>query len=78
MCLSAAAWAKICTIVFGAYRKDVDKNLFDINDDTFSDEAEASRMNLRENTPMVVEGGVLEEECAELLDGYHSFYKHTK
>ena len=77
MCLSAAAWAKIPRIYFGAYRKDVDKNLFDINGD-FSDETEAARMNLRENTEMIVQGGVLEAECAALLDGYHSAFKHTE
>jgi tRNA(Arg) A34 adenosine deaminase TadA len=69
MCLSAAAWARIPTVYFGAYRKDVSPDLFDINGD-FSDETEGARMNLRNNTHMTVKGGVLEAECAELLVGY--------
>lgn len=76
MCLSAAAWAKIPRIFFGAYRKDVDESLFDIQGN-FSDEREADRMNLRESYTMKIEGGILEQECAALLEGYHSFHKHT-
>jgi len=77
MCLSAAAWARIQTIIFGAYRKDVDASLFDIKG-AFSDEQEAARMNLRENAPMSVHGGVLETECAELLDAYRDSARHTQ
>jgi len=76
MCLSAAAWARIGTVYFGAYRKDVDESLFDIKGD-FGDEQEAARMNLRENEVMEVHGGICEDECAELLTGYHERYKHT-
>ena len=77
MCLSAAAWAKIPRVFFGAYRKDVDKNLFDIRGQ-FDDEQEAARMNLREKTSMQVKGGILEAECAELLSDYHEHAKHDK
>lgn len=76
MCLSAAAWARIGNVYFGAYRKDVDESLFDIKGD-FGDEQEAARMNLRENEVMEAHGGVCEDECAELLAGYHEHYKHT-
>lgn len=69
MCLSAAAWAQIPLLYFGAYRKDVDPSLFDING-SFSDEAEANRMNLRAPITMRVEGGILEADCAKLLEGY--------
>jgi len=75
MCLSAAAWARIPVVLFGAYRKDVDETLFDIKG-TFSDEREARRMNLREEDSMAVEGGILEKECAALLGHYHEFHKH--
>ena len=77
MCLSAAAWARIPQLYFGAYRKDVDTTLFDIKGD-FSDEAESIRMNLRENLSMKVVGGVLEEQCADLLAAYHDPPHHTK
>ncbi len=76
MCLSTAAWAKVPHVYFGAYRKDVDKSLFDIKGN-FSDEQEAKRMNLREHKGMLVHGGVLEQACADLLDGYHDFAKHS-
>jgi tRNA(Arg) A34 adenosine deaminase TadA len=69
MCLSAAAWARIPEVYFGAYKKDVDPSLFDIKGD-FSDEVEGGRMNLREKVSMKVQGGVLETECADLLVGY--------
>ncbi len=76
MCLSAAAWARVPQIFFGAYRKNVDETLFDIKGD-FSDEQEGKRMNLRENLTMKVSGGVLEAECAELLATYHEPPKHA-
>lgn len=76
MCLSAAAWARIQNVYFGAYRKDVDESLFDIKGQ-FSDEQEAARMNLRENTQMQVHGGVLEDECANLLGSYHDRARHS-
>ena len=75
MCLSAAAWAKIPRVFFGAYRKDVDENLFDIRGE-FSDEQEAERMNLREEARMHVKGGILEAECSKLLVKYHERAKH--
>jgi tRNA(Arg) A34 adenosine deaminase TadA len=75
MCLGAAAWAKIGTVYFGAYRKDVDPTLFET--DNVSDEQEALHMNLRESTSMEVRGGILESECTALLDGYHENPKHS-
>jgi tRNA(Arg) A34 adenosine deaminase TadA len=77
MCLSAAAWARISRIYFGAYRKDVSASLFDITGD-YSAESEAKRMNLRETTPMHVTGGICESECAALLLGYYDAPQHTR
>ena len=76
MCLSAAAWARIPVVYFGAYKKDVDPSLFDIKGD-FSDETESGRMNLRENTHMEVHGGVLEQECVAMLSDYHDQAHHS-
>lgn len=75
MCLSAAAWARIARVYFGAYRKDVDGSLFDVKGD-YSAEVEGSRMNLRENISMQVRGGVLEHECAMLLAEYQDSPHH--
>jgi len=76
MCLSTAAWAKIPRIYFGAYQKDVDKNLFDIKGN-YRVEEEAARMNLREETIMQAQGGILEFECAELLAEYRGLPRHS-
>lgn len=76
MCLSAAAWAKINEVYFGAYRKDVDESLFDIIGG-IDVEQEARRMNLRENIKMKAEGGILEIECAKLLKGYHEVPRYS-
>jgi tRNA(Arg) A34 adenosine deaminase TadA len=75
MCLSAAAWARIPRVFFGAYRKDVDETLFDIKGD-FSDEEEGKRMNLRENVNMQVIGGIQEEACAQLLKDHYELPHH--
>jgi tRNA(Arg) A34 adenosine deaminase TadA len=76
MCLSCAAWARIPTVYFGAYRRDVDSSLFETIHHA-GDEKEAAHMNLRENRQMHVRGGVLEAECASLLAGYHDRHHHT-
>jgi tRNA(Arg) A34 adenosine deaminase TadA len=76
MCLSAAAWARIPRVYFGAYRKDVDATLFDVRDPT-GDEQEATRMNLREPVQMKAVGGLLEAECAALLASYHDRARHA-
>lgn len=68
MCLSAAAWARIPRVVFGAYKQDVHHDsYFDIVG-KFSDEEEAKRMNIHSGGEhMQVEGGVRREECVKLL-----------
>ena len=76
MCLGAAAWARIAQVYFGARRRDVDASLFDTREQV-SDEQEAARMNLREQIRMHAYGGVLERECAALLNGYHEKFKHS-
>lgn len=76
MCLSAAAWARIPRVLFGAYKHDVDATLFDIKGD-FSDEEEGKRMNLRENINMSVIGGVNESACAALLVAHTELPHHT-
>lgn len=76
MCLSAAAWARIPRIFFGAYKRDVDETLFDIKGD-FSDEEEGRRMNLRENTSMNVIGGIQEAACTNLLVNHHEKPHHA-
>lgn len=76
MCLSAAAWARIPRVFFGAYKKDVDETLFDIKGE-FSDEEEGKRMNLRENIGMNVIGGVNRRACAQLLASHYELPHHS-
>ena len=76
MCLSCAAWAKISHVYFGSYRKDVDASLFD-QIGTIDDEKEAANMNLREVDQMHAQGGVLENECTQLLRHYQDNPKHS-
>lgn len=67
MCLSAAAWAHIGRVVFGAYKADIHRDsYFDITG-KFSDEEEAARMNIHSREHMIVVGGVARDRCTELL-----------
>lgn len=67
MCLSCAAWASIKDIYFGAYRKNVDPNLFEtLHSD--GDETAAANMRLKTQKTMHVQGGVLEDQCLALLN----------
>lgn len=67
MCLSAAAWARISRVVFGAYKNDVHRDSYFDIEGKFSDEEEAVRMNIHSHEHMVVSGGVLRQGCTELL-----------
>lgn len=73
MCLSTAAWAGLGEIYFGAYREDVAGNNYEVND--WSAEKAAPGMNIFGGGVMKIQGGVLREECAELLKGYKDWAK---
>lgn len=73
MCLSCAAWASLPALYFGAYRKDVEANQYEIND--WSAEDAAKRVRLANGGSMQVVGGILREECAALLTGYKNWSK---
>ena len=61
MCTMASIWSKVSRIVFGAGREDVHKMYFEARHvDTLDFVAKAYRDDL------VVEGGILREECAAL------------
>lgn len=66
MCLSCAAWASVEQIYFGAYRKNVDPNLFETLHST-GDEVAAANMRLKTHHKMHVQGGILEAACIALL-----------
>lgn len=73
MCLSTAAWANLSTIYFGAYRKDVFGNHYEIRD--WEAEKSAQAMNMLDGVVMKVEGGILQGACAQLMDGYKNWAK---
>lgn len=73
MCLSASAWANLSEIYFGAYREDAIGNNYEINE--WSAEKASKNMRLFSGKSMKVNGGILREECADLLKGYTNWEK---
>lgn len=73
MCLSTASWANLSEVYFGAYREDANGNNYEIND--WSAEGASEHMHLFDSRKMTVEGGILREECADLLNGYTNWEK---
>ncbi len=73
MCLSCAAWAQCSKVVFGAYRQNVVGNDYEIDD--FSAEALARRLHFADGQRMEVTGGILSQECANLLQGYRNWLR---
>jgi tRNA(Arg) A34 adenosine deaminase TadA len=64
MCFSAAHWARISRIVFGA-------SIADARSAGFNELTVSNEMMKREGgSPMAVVGGVLREECAVLFDAW--------
>ncbi len=76
MCLSAAAWARIHRVYYGVSRRMVDASLFDVRTSQ-TDVYIARKLNLRERLRMKVHGGILEDECRQLLMHYHDTAKHS-
>lgn len=60
MCLGCAGWAKLSRIVFGAFLEDVQPNPYELSDYHAIDHA-------KRITGLEVVGGVLREECANLM-----------
>lgn len=73
MCLSCAAWAQCRQVVFGAYRQNVAGNDYEIDD--FSAEELARRLHFADGQRMEVTGGILSQECADLLQGYRNWLR---
>ncbi len=76
MCLSCAAWADLPTIYFGAYRQDVSNNPYEVRGD-YSAEKQAANMQLASGGTMTVTGGILRDECSELLKDYRGWVKQA-
>ncbi len=73
MCMSTAAWANLSEVYFGAYREDVLGNNYEI--DNWSSEEASKNMHTVGGNSMSVTGGILREECTELLKDYVGWEK---
>lgn len=67
MCVSCAAWCNIGQIVFGAYQEDVPDNPYELYD--YHAEEHVVRLQLASEELAEARGGVLREECKQLMQG---------
>jgi tRNA(Arg) A34 adenosine deaminase TadA len=67
MCLGAASWAGLSKVVFGAYQEDSADNPYEIKD--YHAEKHAEKLS----SSIKVTGGILREECTQLLHNYHNW-----
>ncbi len=68
MCLSAALWANISEIYFGAYADDIKGNNYEYAD--YSSKKLAKRSRLWNGSHIRITGGILGDECKQLLAEY--------
>lgn len=76
MCVGAALWAGVDRIVFGAYAGDVPENFYEYDNYSSEELAKTSRRAAdptRGNIEIV--GGVMRDECKELLAKYKNWQK---
>lgn len=67
MCLGCAGWTGLTKIVFGAFKEDIAGNPYEIKDYHAIEHAKRMASKLE------VVGGVLREECKELMKGYKNW-----
>lgn len=65
ICLGCASWAGLPKIVFGAYKEDIGENPYEMSD--YHAEEHAKKLTPIGGGGMEVQGGVLREECKELM-----------
>jgi tRNA(Arg) A34 adenosine deaminase TadA len=75
MCLSCSVWARLKAVYFGAYREDVAGNAYEIDDWSAEEIAKKTRLSTGER--LVVQGGILREECATLFSSYKDWHKQN-
>jgi tRNA(Arg) A34 adenosine deaminase TadA len=71
MCLGCAGWSGVSRIVFGAYKEDIEPNPYELKD--YHAEEHGKRLITYDRRSISVEGGVLREECAQLLKKYKNW-----
>jgi guanine deaminase len=65
MCLACASWAGLSEIVFGAYREDIRSNPYEVAN--YHAEEWGKKLTPPNGKTIVVRGGVLRKECADLM-----------
>ena len=65
MCLGCAAWAGLSKIVFGAFKEDISPNPYEMSN--YHAIEHAKNLVLSNGAKMEVIGGVLKNECAQLM-----------
>ena len=65
MCLGCAGWTGLSKIVFGAYKEDVPNNPYEMAD--YHAEEHTKKLTPLSGGAIEVKGGVLREECKELM-----------
>lgn len=76
MCVGAALWSGVDRIVFGAYAGDVPENLYEYDDYSSEELAKTSRRAANPDRGNIeIVGGVLREECKDLLKNYKGWQK---
>lgn len=71
MCLACASWSSVSKVIFGAYKEDVPENPYELAD--YHAEEHAKKLTPFGGGKIEVVGGVLREECKELLKGYKNW-----
>lgn len=72
MCLSCGAWSGLTKIVFGAYKEDVEGNPYEIKNYSAVEHAKNLQVPwTNENIEII--GGILREECTQLMKGYKNW-----
>ncbi len=65
MCLGCASWSGLSRIVFGAYKEDIGDNPYEISN--YNAEEHSKNLTPIGGGKLEVVGGVLREECKELM-----------
>jgi tRNA(Arg) A34 adenosine deaminase TadA len=65
MCLGCTGWTGLSEIVFGAYQEDVPDNSYELTG--YHAEEHAKRLTPASGKKIVARGGVLREECKDLM-----------
>jgi len=76
MCLGCASWCGVSRIVFGAYKEDIEGNPYELAD--YHAEEHAKKLTPLNGKAIEVKGGVLREECKELMRNYRNWIPAKK